>query len=88
MPPPDAERGAPARRPVQKVHVTEPDRIVARGSDTLTYLQGRERILGRHRRLHVHDAEIAASQLVEAVGLRLGLEWARELLAELVEAAR
>jgi hypothetical protein len=79
----NGERPARATPAVQIGSRREPAiRIVTRQSDTERFIEGRERILGRHHRRHVH-ADVATGELLEELGPRLALEYALELVAEL-----
>lgn len=83
-PPHDAAEG-PARGPHQNGHDDQltPDGTTRPGrrSPTVTYLEGRERVLGRRLVLH-HEPAIAAALLTEELGPLGARAWARALLEE------
>jgi hypothetical protein len=85
MPPRRATTGGP-KTDGRSDHSRVGTHVVPRQPDLDRYIENRERVLGHHRRLSVHP-DIAAAEILEDLGPRAAVEWARHLVAEL-EATR
>jgi hypothetical protein len=65
----------------------QPRPTIALDGSTKTYIEGRERILGRPRDLY-ECAGLTAGELVKDLGPQRAIHWVRSLLSELETAAR